>query len=437
MSSPEASQVHRSVRRHLLAGTVLAGLLVFGMGGWAATTEFSGAVIASAHVVVDSNLKKVQHPTGGVVGELLVRDGDPVKVGDLLVRLDDTVTRANLAIVTKNLDEFSARQARLEAERDGADAVVFPDDLQGRRSDPAVVRLAAGEAKLFELRRQAREGQKAQLRQRTGQLGEEIEGLSRQIDAKHREIVLIERELEGVRDLWRKNLVPIQRVTALERDAARLEGERGQLIAMTAQTKGKISETELQVIQIDQELRSEVARELREIQAKISEFVERKVAAEDQLKRIEIRAPQTGMVHQLNVHTVGGVVAPGDPLMLIVPTSDDLIIEARVAPQDIDQVAVGQDALLRLSAFNQRTTPEIFGRVTRISPDLTTDQRTGMSFYTARISIAKSEMEKLPEGLRLMPGMPVEAFIRTGDRTVLSYLTKPLADQVWRAFREN
>ena len=237
-----------------------------------------------------------------------------------------------------------------------------------------------------------------------------------------------------MRDLWRKNLVQIQRVTALERDAARLEGERGQLIAATAQSKGKISEIELQIIQIDQDLRSEVAKELREVQAKIAELVERKVAAEDQLKRIDIRAPQDGLVHQLAVHTVGGVITPGEAMMLIVPEADNLTVEAKLNPQDIDQVQPGQKAVLRFSTFNQRTTPELNGTVIRVSADLTTDQRSGVSYYTVRISIPEAEVARLG-GLKLLPGMPLEAFIQTGERTVLSYLMKPMTDQIARAFR--
>jgi HlyD family secretion protein len=423
-----------SIRRHLLAGLAIVALLAGGVGGLAATTELSGAVIAPGSLVVDSNVKKVQHPTGGVVGELRVRDGDKVKAGDIVVRLDETITQANLAIVVKSLNELQSRLARLEAERDNVDEIVFPPELLARASDPELKRSMVGEGNLFEFRKSARAGQKAQLRERIAQLKEEIQGLTGQVAAKKREIELIAQELEGVRDLWRKNLVQIQRVTALERDAARIEGERGQLIATTAQAKGKISETELQILQIDQDLRSEVAKELREVQAKIAELVERKVAAEDQLKRIDIRAPQDGMVHQSAVHTVGGVITAGEAIMLIVPEADVLTVEAKLAPQDIDQVRAGQSAALRFSAFNQRTTPELEGVVSRVSADLTTDQRTGAAYYVVRITISEKELARL-EGLRLVPGMPVETFIRTGERTVLSYVTKPFTDQINRAFR--
>jgi len=424
----------RSIRRHLICGIAIVALLAGGVGGLAATTELAGAVIASGLVVVDSNVKKVQHPTGGVVGELRVRDGDKVKAGDIVVRLDETITQANLAIVVKSLNELQARLARLEAERDNIDKIVFPGELLGRGADADVARTLAGEKNLFEFRRSARAGQKAQLRERIAQLKEEIQGLSGQTAAKKREIELIGQELEGVRDLWRKNLVQIQRVTALERDAVRLGGELGQLMAATAQAKGKISEIELQILQIDQDLRSEVAKDLREAQGKIAELVERKVAAEDQLKRIDIRAPQDGMVHQSTVHTVGGVIVAGEAIMVIVPQTDELTVESKLNPQDIDQVRIGQNAVLRFSSFNQRTTPELNGEVTRVSGDLTTDQRTGASYYTVRISLSEQELARLG-GLRLIPGMPVEAFIQTGDRTVLSYLTKPFTDQASRAFR--
>lgn len=436
MMAPATSATHRSIRRHLRAGTALVVFLAFGVGGWAATTDISGAVIAGGSLVVDSNVKKVQHPTGGIVGELLVRDGDRVKAGDIVVRLDETITRVNLAIVVKGLDEMTARKARLEAERDAKGSIPFPDDLLRRAGEPTVAHVIEGELKLFWIRLAARMGQKAQLRQRIEQLGEEIGGHKAQERAKAQEIVLVQRELTGARELWEKNLMPITKLTSLEREATRLEGERGQLMAAIAQAKGKISETELQIVQIDRDLSSEVGKELREIDAKIGEFLERKVAAEDQLKRIDIRAPQDGTVHQSTVHTVGGVIpAGGEAIMLIVPYADNLTVEAKVAPQDIDQVRIGQKAVLRFSAFSERTTPELNGVVSRMSADTTTDQRTGQSYYTIRIATPAEEIARLGE-VKLVPGMPVEAFVQTGERKVLSYLVKPLHDQIARAFRE-
>lgn len=425
-----------SIRRHLLAGVAATAVLVVGVGGWASTTELSGAVIAPGSLVVDSNVKKVQHPTGGVVGDLYVRDGDRVKSGDVLLRLDDTIMRANLAIVTKNLDELMARQARDEAERDGLERVVFPAELTERAAQPDVARLIDGETRLFETRRATRDGQRAQLRERIAQLRQQAEGLTEQAKAKETEIGLIRQELEGVRELFRKNLIQIGRLTALQRDTARLEGERGALISSTAETKGKIAEVELQILQVDQEMRSEVGRELADIRGKVSEYSERRIAAQDQLRRVDVRAPQDGFVHQLAVHTVGGVItAQGEPIMLIVPASDDLRTEVRVAPQEIDRLTLGQRAVLRFTNFNQRTTPEIDGEVTLISADVSTESRSGLSYFTVHIKAPREQIARLGE-VKLVPGMQVEAFIQTQPRTVLSYLVRPLADHLERAFRE-
>jgi len=424
-----------SIGRHVFAGIVLVGFLAVGVGGWASTAQISGALIAQGSVVVDSNVKKVQHPTGGVVGEVRARDGDRVKAGDILVRLDETVTRANLAIVTKGLNELYARKARLGAERDGADSVAVPKELAGNINDRDVAEALASERKLFELRRAARLGQKDQLQQRVKQLQEQITGLNAQLDAKSKETALIEQELQGVRDLWAKNLVQLNRLTSLEREEARLQGERGALIASAAEAKGKIVETELQILQVDQEFTSDVAKELRETDSKIGEYVERKVTAEDQLKRTDIRAPQDGVVFQSTANTVGGVITAGDPIMLIVPETDTLLVEAKVEPRDIDQVKLGQPVVLRFSAFNMRTTPELNGTVSRVAADTSNDQRTGQSYYVVRIAMTADELARLGD-VRLTPGMPVEAFIQTGERTLISYLVKPLHDQLMRSLRE-
>jgi len=425
----------RSIRNNQRVGLVVVGLLAGGVGSWAATTDISGAVIAPGVLVVDSYVKKVQHPTGGIVGEIHVRNGDHVQAGDVVVRLDDTITRANLAIITKALMELAARKARLEAESDGAEAIVVPAELAVRSSESQVAHVIASEQRLFDLRKAARVGQKAQLGQRIEQLNQEIEGLSAQAQAKSREIELVQRELEGARALWNKNLMPITKLTALEREATRVEGEKGNLTATIARAKARISETELEIIQIDRDLAREVAKELREIDAKSGELVERKVAAEDQLKHTVIRAPQAGIVHQSRAHTVGGVINSGEPIMLIVPKADNLTVEAKVAPRDIDQLRLGQTARLRFSAFNQRTTPEIAGTVSRISADITTEERTGASYYTVRVAMSAEEVSRLGDKA-LVPGMPVEVFLKTADRRVLSYLIKPLTDQISRAFRE-
>jgi len=427
----------QSIQRYMVVGLILFGVVTFGIGGWAATSQLSGAVIAQGVVVVDSSVKKVQHPTGGIVGELRVREGDRVNAGDILIRLDETQTLANATIVTKSLDELLARQARLEAERDGADQIAFPKALLDRTKDgnSEAGRAVAAETKLFDLRRQARSGQKAQLKERSSQLQEEIKGYSGQADAKQKEVDLIHQELEGVRTLFQKNLVPMTRLTSLERDTARLEGERSQLAGMMAQSKGKIAEIELQIIQIDQDLRTEVGKDLIETRSKLSELAERKIAAVDLLNRTDIRAPQAGRVHELSVHTVGGVIAPGEQIMLIVPDADALAVEVKISPRDIDQVYVGQTATMRFDAFNQKTTPEIDGEISVVAADITQDKRTGSSYYTARVLLKREELAKLGSA-KLVPGMPVDVFIKTPGRTALSYLMKPLRDQAERAFKE-
>jgi HlyD family secretion protein len=425
----------RSIQLHAYAGAAVAVTLVAGAGGWAATTELSGAVVAPGTLVVESNVKKVQHPVGGVVGELNVRNGDRVVAGQIVMRLDETQTRANLAIVAKTLDELLARNARLIAEKDGAEALSFPEALLARRDRPDAAAAIAGEERLFQLRRDARLGQKSQLSERVTQLEEEVRGYREQVVAKEKEIALIEEELKGIQELWEKNLVSFNRLTSLQREAARLGGERGQLLASVAQAGGKTAEVRLQIIQVDQDMRSEVARELSDVRTRITEFSERKVAAEDMLRRIDIRAPQDGVVHQLAVHTVGGVIGPGEPVMMVVPTADALKVEARVSPADIDQIRPDQPAVLRMSAFNQTTTPEINGAVSSISADLMTEERTGVSYYNVRIAISPAELLRLGS-LKLVPGMPADAFIQTSPRTALSYFLKPLSDQMSRAFRE-
>jgi HlyD family secretion protein len=429
------SDIQKSIRGHVIAGLLTVVVLVGGLGGWAAMAEVAGAVIAPGVLVVESNVKTVQHPTGGVVGELLVRDGDQVRAGDVLIRLDPTQTRAKLEIISKSLDELAARQGRLEAEQDGAAAPRFPAELLARRDDPAVARLIEGEEQLFRLRRASRLGQQAQLKERVGQLTEEIRGLEAQTGSKVEEIATIRKERESLEALFRKKLVTATRVNELDRAASRLEGERGGLVAASAQARGKITETELQIAQIDEDLRAEVGRELAEIRAKTAELVERRTAAEEELDRVDIRSPQDGAVFNLAAHTVGGVIRAGEPILTIVPEADALTVEARVAPQEIDRVRLGQAAVLRFSSFNQRTTPETSGTVSFISADVTEDERTGLFFYTLRVAVSDQEVAKLG-AVRLVPGMPVEAFIRTDERTVLSYLVKPFSDQMARAFRE-
>lgn len=439
MSEPVSEmlkEAHQRVRTYILAGLVVVFVMLGGFAVWAARTQLSGAVLASGVVSVESQVKKVQHPHGGVVAEIFVKSGSKVAAGDLLIRLDETVTRANLQMITKQLDELIARANRLEAERDGRVALDTPAPLAARQSDEDVSKILSGETTLFLSRRDSREGQKSQLRERVGQLRDEATGIKGQITAKAQELQLIERELQGIEDLERKQLVTTMRVMQLRREAARLGGEKGQLEAMLAQTRGRITETELQILRIDQDFRTEIAQELRDNHARQAELVERRIAAEDQLKRIEIRSPQDGIVHELAQHTVGGVINPSETIMRIVPEDEPLIVEAKVEPQDIDQVLNGdRKAYLRFAAFDHQQTPEVEGRVKGISADLSVDQMTGRTYYLVRVSLSKEELAKL-EGKALVPGMPADVHIRTQDRTALSYLLKPFQDQMAKAFRE-
>jgi HlyD family secretion protein len=435
-----AHDPRRTIRKLNVIGLALVVAFIGGVGGWASPSELSGAVIAVGTVIVESNVKKVQHPTGGVVKEILVNEGSQVEEGQIVVRLDDTVTRATQGVVRSQLDESGARQARLSAEREGADSITFPDELTVRMSETTVATAVHGEERLFEARREARAGQRAQLRERIAQSNQEVVGLTAQHEAKDKEIKLIAEELVGVSELYQKNLVSISRFMQLQRDQARIFGERGQFVADIARARAKISETELQILQLDQDFRSEVLKDLRETQGKIAEFIERMAAAEDALKRVDIRAPRSGIINQLAVHTVGGVIANGETIMQVVPHGDELIVEAKVAPQDIDQIELGAPALVRIMAGNQRTMRDLKAILTHVSADLTREQAPAGSqptqpYYAVRLSLPKAEVERLGD-FRLVPGMPAEVFIQTYARTPLQYLLKPLREQIARTFRE-
>ncbi|MGE5267660.1 MAG: HlyD family type I secretion periplasmic adaptor subunit [Deltaproteobacteria bacterium] len=427
--------VHAPVAPYIAGGIAAVAVLFGGMGLWAATAEIAGAVIASGLVVVETNVKKVQHPTGGVVGDLFVRNGSSVNEGDLLVRLDDTVTRANLQVLAQQLEELLVREERLKSERDGRPEIAIPAQLIERQSEPAIAEIVMGENSLLRSRAQSIAGQRKQLAERALQYGKEAEGIAAQIEAKRSEIGLIAEELAGLAELEAKQLVTTTKIAALKREKARLQGELGQYEAAAAQSAGRKAETALQLARIEQDLLTEVVKELREVQSKIAELRERRLAAEDQLRRIDIRAPQSGTVHQLTVFSKGAVIEPGAPIMLIVPGNDRLLIEARINPRDIDQLFVGQQATIRFAAFDTRTTPEMRGNVASLSPDLSRDNLTGEQFFTSRIELPEAELAKLGSN-RLQPGIPVDVQIRTAERTVLSYLMKPLADQITKAFRE-
>jgi HlyD family secretion protein len=436
MSNNDVAEVSRSIRFQFLMGGVACVALFAGLGGWATATNLAGAVVADGTFVVESYVKSVQHPTGGVVGELLVHEGQRVNRGDVLIRLDATQVKANLGIVSKRLDELMAREARLEAERDDQDAISFPPVHLARADRPEPALAMQGEKNLFLSRRATRDSKKAQLKERIAEYQHQIDGLKAQQLAYERGIEVRRREMVSLRDLLQRGITTVQRLNELERDEATLDAYRGQVVAGQAQAAGSIAEARLQVLQVDQDLKAEVATDLRDTQAQIGEFSERKIAAEDQLRRIDMISPQDGWVHNLSVHTVGGVVPPRETVMEVVPDEDRLTLEAHISPRNIHDVRLGQHAILRLTAFNLRTTPELNGTVSRVGADLTQDQRAGTSFYVVRIAVSPEELARIAK-LKLVPGMPAEAFIGTGERTALSYLVKPLSDQINRAFREN
>ena len=422
------------IRRRLTTGLVLTFLLLAGLGGWGGYASISSAIIAPGTVVVDGSDKKVQHPTGGVVGEILVRNSDAVEAGQVLVRLDPTQTRASLGLVISQQIQLEGHKARLQAERDQSLKVTFPVGFE--EGSPEARQIAESEQRLYGARLAAKAGQKSQLTERVGQLRQEIDGLKSQLFAKDTEVSLMNDELERVSFMRKQNLVPVTRLLASERDLTKLKGEQGLLVSQIAKANGQISEIELQIISLDQNMQSESMKELRDVEGKLSELVERRNAAQDQLERIDIRAPRAGIVHDLQIHTVGGVITAAETLMTIVPSGDKLAIEIHVAPTDIDQMSIGQAATLHFSAFNRRDTPEFPGTVSQIAANLTREAQTGVTYYVARLAIAEENQDEV-RALKLVPGMPVETFIKTGQRTAISYLLKPFRDQIARAFKED
>ncbi|MBY3213985.1 HlyD family type I secretion periplasmic adaptor subunit [Rhizobium laguerreae] len=433
--SKDISESKRSLNRHVAVVGVLSIALVCGIGGWAATTELSSAVIGEGVIVVDGDVKKVQHLTGGIVSELLVSENDHVTAGQVLIRLDGTTTRANLSIVESTLAQLYARRARLKAERIGADSFEVEENIRDLTSSTSAEKLLDGEQKLFDSRRTALIGMKSQLASRKDQLGEQVKGLVVQINATNDALGLIEQELEGIATLYKKGLVTLQRLNTLKRARADLQGNSGQEIAAKAEAEGKAIEIDRQSIQLDEDRRSEIAKDLTDVEAQIAEYEERRGTAVDQLHRLDITAPLTGRVHELSVHTVNGVIDPGQTLMLVVPENNELTVQAKVATRDIDQVHVGQSVDVRFSAFDQRTTPDVAGEITSIAPDIVKDERTGISYYPLRVKPKAESIAKL-KTIKLYPGMPAEVFIKIGDRTVISYLTKPLTDQMQHVFRQ-
>ncbi len=417
------------------------GLLILlgGLGAftvWASVAPIDGAAVAPGTIAVESSRKTIQHWEGGIVREILVREGDEVQYGDVLVRLDDTEASSQLEIVRSQYRALRAREARLLAERDGLDEIEFSESLQGNIEDPRVREAIVGEQRVFKTRRDALEGEKAVLGQRIEQLEQQILGLEAQVASRDRRIELFNEEIKGLEDLFKRGMGDKSRLREWERQVADLEGERSDQLSTIAATRVRISETELQILQLSHHRQSEVSTELREVETRLEDLVERQRALKNTLRRTEITAPVSGSVVSMNLHTIGGVIRPGDPIMNIIPADEELIIEAQVRPMDIDRVHAGLQADLRMSAFNARTTPKIPGSVITVSADILNDPKTGMPYYLARVRVTAEGIELL-EGRNLQPGMPVEVMIITGERTFFDYLLRPLTDMFARAFRED
>ena len=426
-----------SARKPMFVGLFALLLLIGGFGTWGATANISGAIIASGRIEVDRNRQVVQHPDGGVVTEIAVDEGSRVEEGDLLVRLDDTLLRSELAIIEGQLWETSARRARLEAERDEATEVVFSDALLAAGNKPEVADLMEGQRRLFTARNETIERNAEQLGKRRNQIADQIEGVDAQLIAYSRQLDLIKEELEAQQSLLERGLAQVGRVLALQREEANLQGNVGELTSNRAQAEGRITEIDIEILRLRSNRREEAITQLRDVQFREVEFQERRRSLIEQLSRLDITAPVSGVVYGLTVFAERSVVRPAEPVLFLVPQDRPLVIAARVDPIHIDQVIVGQDVTLRFSALDQRTTPELVGQVIQLSADAFEDEATRLSFYRAEIILEEGEIGRLPEGIALIPGMPVESFIRTEDRTPLAYLVKPLADYFSRAFRES
>lgn len=426
----------RSIRRLVWSGGLAAALLVGGAGGLSVAIEIAGAVIAQGTVVVKSDVMSVQHARGGIVAQIDVTEGDRVSAGQRLIRLDGTQLAATLAIIEHALDEMTLKRTRLLAERDGTAELVLPADLERRAAtDGTFAVLVASEKTLFALRAASASGQKQRLGEQIEQLQSAIAGLEHQSAGRQQEQKIVATQLGGFRDLHEKGLIQSSQLSAAERDAAVLEGEIGRIEAAIAETRGRIAEIEMQILAVDQDLRREVATELGDLNARIAEFEERRTAALDEIRRLDLVAPIGGTVHELAIHTPGGVVAPGQTMLRVVPDPDEVAVEAHVSPTEIDLIVPGQPVQLRLAAFNRRTAPELTGQVQRIAAEATRDERTGQSYFVVRVAVPADQLVALGDD-RMVPGMVAEAHFATASRSIAAYLLQPLAEQLDRAFRE-
>jgi HlyD family secretion protein len=436
MSDPSTDNAW-STRKPMIIGLLGLLLLVGGFGTWASLTQISGAIIAGGQIEVDQNRQVIQHPDGGVVEAILVDEGDQVEAGDVLIKLDPTELRSELAITESQLYELMARRGRLEAERDGDDEITFdPLLLEAAETNSDAAELIAGQRRLLQARAESTANEIEQLQKRRAQISNQIEGVDAQQQALDRQLDLISQELTNQKSLLERGLAQATRVLGLQREEARLSGTMGDLEAQKAQSLGRITEIDIQILSLRTTRREEAITNLRDLQYRELELREQRRALLEQLNRLDITAPVSGIVYGLEVFALRSVVRPADPVMYIIPQDRPLVINARVEPIHIDKLHVGQDVTLRFSALDQRRTPELTGQVVQISADAFTDERSQQSYYRAEIVLSEGEQAKLPEDTTLIPGMPVEAFIRTEDRTPIAYLVKPFTDYFTKAFRE-
>jgi len=418
----------------MTAGLLALVLLVGGFGTWAVMAQITGAVITSGQIEVDRNRQVIQHPDGGVVAEILVDEGDTVAAGDLLIKLDATTLQSELAIVEGQLFELMARRGRLEAERDGIETLTFDPILMAA---PTGSELMEGQRRLFDARLESTKRATEQLDQQRAQIASQLDGISAQQTALDTQKTLISQELGDQQKLLDQKLVQASRVMGLQREEANLLGRVGELTASAAQAAERMTEIDIQVLTLTTTRREESITRPRDLQYNELELSERRRTLVRQLDRLDIRAPVSGVVYGLQVFAEQSVIRPADPVMFLVPQDRPLVIATKVRPVDIDQIHLGQDVILRFSAFDQRRTPELHGKVTLVSADIFQDEATGMAFYQAEIQLNEGEATRLPEDMVLIPGMPVEAFVRTADRSPMDYLLKPLADYFSKAFRES
>ena len=426
-----------SARTPVILGLFGLVALLGGFAAWATMTQIAGAIIAPGRIEVDQNRQVVQHPTGGVVARIAVKEGDAVQAGDVLIRLDDTQMQSGLAIAEGQLFEIMARRARLMAERDGGETIVFDDDLLAEAEARADVReLVEGQRNLFFARRESIKRQTEQLAKRADQTRNQIVGIGAQDASLMRQLDLIQQELLAQQSLLERGLTQSSVVSALQRQAAALDGQLGELAASEAQAEQRITEVEIEILRLTSMRREEAITQLRDLRASELELRERRLALLSDIELMDIRAPVSGIVYNMRVQAIRSVIRAADPVLFLIPQDRPLVIAARVDPIHIDQITIGQQVNLRFSSLDQRTTPELVGQVAIVSADAFEDEGAGGSYYRAEIVLEPGELAKLPDGQVLIPGMPVEAFIRTADRSPLAYLVKPMADYFNRAFRE-